>query len=114
MFEHHLHHLHLRHRANTHGTEHPFPSKKVGIRWLDHIMVFAAPIAPILGFSQAWKIWQAGDVSTLFAAVWFFSLFMNFMWITYAFVHKAWPLMINSFLYMLVNGSIVAAIIYFS
>lgn len=114
MFEHFLHHLHLRHRVHDHGAEHPFPSRQAGISLLDHFMIFAAPLAPLLGFSQAAKIWESQDVTNLFAALWFFSLFMNVMWMMYSFVHRAWPLFLNSFLNMLVNGAIVTAIILYS
>lgn len=114
MFDHLIHHLHFRHRASQPGVTHPFPSKKKEIWVLDHFMLLAAPITPLLGLSQAHKIWESGEVANLFAAVWFFSVFMSLMWIIYSAIHKAWPLLINGFLNLLVNAAVSAAIIYYS
>src|SRR3989338_5640750 len=62
-----FHHLHLRKRG-AHTTE-PFPSKKFGIRMLDHMAIAAGIIGPVMALPQIYKIYflhNASGVDTVF------------------------------------------------
>lgn len=101
-----VHHLHKRKRIHHKQEQypHPHPFK----RFLDHAIYVIGIVAPLIGGTQAYKIWSeqtaAGVSLTMFA----FNLFANIFWLCYGIIHRERPIIIMYILWFLVNLSIVS------
>ena len=106
-----LHHLHLRKRIHKHKEKYLHPNKFK--RNYDKLMHLIAILVPIMALPQVFKIWYYKDASgiSIFSFASFFVF--AFMWLIYAGIHRARPLIIMYILLMLIHLSIVVgAIVY--
>lgn len=81
---------------------------------MDHSIYIIGIMAPLMGGTQALKIWTeqtAAGVSLQFFA---FNIFANVFWLTYGILHKEKPLIMMYTLWFVVNVSIVAGTITYS
>ncbi len=111
-FEQGLYHMHKRKRThNKKLKEYPHPNK--WIRFLDKAMIIIAIVAPIMTLPQAWEIFYYQSAAGVSVMTWGAYVLLNMPWIIYGIVHKEKIVLINAFLFFLIDLIVtIGAIIY--
>lgn len=104
-----VHHLHKRKRI--HHKEEAFPHPEPFKRFLDHAIYLIGIGAPLMGSTQAHKIWTEQTALGVSITMFGFNLFANIFWLTYGIVHQEKPIIIMYTLWFLVNLAIVSGIV---
>lgn len=106
-----LHHLHLRKRG-AHGTE-PFPSKKAGIRLLDHVALAAGIIGPAMTLPQIYQIFHFHNATGVSVLSWAAFAILDIPFIIYGLVHKDRLITITYILWLVANLAVAFGSIFY-
>ncbi|MEK7601323.1 MAG: hypothetical protein AAB480_02225 [Patescibacteria group bacterium] len=106
-----LHHLHLRKRG-AHGTE-PFPSKKAGIRLLDHVALAAGIIGPAMTLPQIYQIFHFHNATGVSVLSWAAFAILDIPFILYALVHRNSMLVTTYTLWLVANLTVAFGALYY-
>ncbi|MBI4153270.1 hypothetical protein HY497_01990 [Candidatus Woesearchaeota archaeon] len=80
-------------------------------QYLDRGMFFVALIGPLVTLPQVVKIWSAKDASNLSPITWSTWLALAFVWLIYGVSHNEKPIVAVNIGWILINTSIVLAIL---
>lgn len=110
-----IHHIHKRKRIHQkcfHKKKYePYPHPDRLRYFVDHAVYAISILAPVVGSSQAIKIWREQTAAGVSGIMFGFNIFANIVLLTYGILHKDKPIIIMYILWLLVNISIVAGII---
>ena len=107
-----LHHLHLRKRAHIKNQPYPHPDNFK--RFMDHSIYLIGILAPLMGGTQALKIWTEKTADGIAIQFFAFNVFANIFWLTYGVLHKEKPIIMMYSLWLVVNISIVTGTVIYS
>jgi|APSaa5957512622_1039677.scaffolds.fasta_scaffold28018_4 uncharacterized protein with PQ loop repeat len=100
-----LHHLHKRKRVNLKKEKYP-PKERLKIL-MDKLIYLVAIGGPIISLAQAYEIWFNKTAAGVSLITWGGYFLGSFAWLAYGVTHKEKPLILNSILWIFVNGLIV-------
>ncbi len=107
-----LHHLHLRKRR--HIDKQPYPHPDQFKHFVDHAIYIIGVLAPLMGGTQAYKIWSEKTAAGVALPFFAFNIFANIFWLTYGILHREKPIIIMYSLWLIVNIFIVVGTILYS
>lgn len=76
-------------------------------RFLDHFVYVVGIASPLIASTQAYKIWEIKDATSIAIESFAFALFANIVLLIYGIVHKEKILIAMYICWALVNGAIV-------
>ncbi len=77
----------------------------------DKLIWPAAIAGPILTIPQVIQIFSSQTAAGVSLTSWTAYLTITFFWFIYSLLHREWPLIINSALWMLANSAVIAGIL---
>lgn len=80
----------------------------------DYVVYFFSILAPLFEIPQLWEIYANKSAEDVSSATWMFFLVDNVVWIIYGVKRRAWPIIISSLLYLVIEGAIVVGILTYS
>jgi uncharacterized protein with PQ loop repeat len=107
---------HIDKRKRVHGRRilkkkyQPYPHPDRVKYFLDHAIYVIGILAPVVGSSQAIKIWTEQTAEGVSIIMFGFNLITDVVLLAYGIVHKTTPIVIMYVLWLIVNMSIVAGI----
>lgn len=107
-----FHHINLRRRI--HLKKQKYPSKNRWKRFLDHFIYFSGMLGPILTVPQIMKIFSTQSAAGNSIITWASYLFGSIIFLIYAIVHKAKPLIVIYSSWILANIAVVIGILIYS
>ena len=113
----------LSHHHDLHARTHPQykknrllgrESNKWWLRLFEKLMYAVAIAAPLALAPQIYEIFTTKNVSGISLLSWVILTGIHLLWIVYALVHKATPVLVSSFLFILMNIAGILGIILYS
>ncbi len=107
-----LYHLFFRKQIDLKLEPYPHP-----IKWkafLDNIIIWVSVIGPFSTIPQVVEIWLGKNATGVSTTSWLLYIVLAMVWLFYGIVHKVKPIIINSFLWILMEALIVAGAIIYS
>ena len=92
----------------------PYTHKKQKRELIEYLLYFFAITTPLFEIPQAYQIYANHSARNVSLVTWSYFLLDNIAWLIYGFKKKIKPVIITYFLYLLIEASIVAGIIYYS
>lgn len=108
----HEHHLHRRKRIHRKHEVYPHPDPLK--RFMDMVIYAVSILGPALTIPQALTIWSSRSAEGLSLITWSSYLFFSGLWLFYGVLHKEKPIIFSNILWIVVNGFIVAEIVFFT
>lgn len=81
---------------------------------LDFVMYGVALVAPLVLLPQVLFIFVNKSVAGLFLPTWYISALFNLLWISYALIHRATPLIITNILFFALNVAATIGIVLYN
>jgi len=81
---------------------------------MDHSIYLIGILAPLMGGTQALKIWTEKTADGIAIQFFAFNVFANIFWLTYGVLHKEKPIIMMYSLWLVVNISIVTGTVIYS
>ncbi len=112
-----LYHLDKRrryhHRKKVNADLEPYPHPNLWMQAIDYTVTIVGIVIPLMTIPQIVKSYTIKDVSSPALGTWFAYLFSSLFWFAYGLIHRSRPILVNSFLWFLMNMLvIVGALIY--
>lgn len=112
-----IHHIHKRKRIHQKRflkkKYEPYPHPNQARYIVDHAVYVISILAPVVGSSQAIKIWREQTAAGVSAIMFGFNIFANLVLLSYGILHKEKPIIIMYILWLMVNISVVAGIVFY-
>jgi len=99
------HHLHKRKRI--HIKYEKYPPKEKFKRLIDKLIYIGAIFGPLISLTQVYEIWYYKTAAGVSLITWAGYFLGAFVWLAYGIIHKEKPIVLNSILWIIVNGLIV-------
>jgi len=99
------HHLHKRKRI--HVKYEKYPPKEKFKRLVDRLVYIGAILGPLISLTQVYEIWYHKTAAGVSLITWAGYFLGAFVWLEYGIIHKEKPIILNSILWIIVNGLIV-------
>lgn len=100
--------IHKKHRyyfhLPKHGLKDPF----------DYLVFVFSVITPLFEIPQLLEIYTNHSAVNVSAATWVLFVVDNFVWIAYGIRKKAWPIVVSSILYEIIEVAVVVGIFIYS
>lgn len=110
-----IHHIEKRKRVHRRRIQkkkyQPYPHPNPIKRAVDHAVYGISVVAPIVGSSQAIKIWTEQTAAGVSEIMFGFNIIANIVLLTYGFLHRATPIVVMYSLWLVVNIFVVAGIL---
>jgi len=100
-----LHHLHKKQRSRLKKEKAPHPNKWK--RFLDKIIYVVSIIGPLMTLPQLYNIWILKNAAGVSVISWGAYALIAVVWLFYGFAHKEKPIIVNSSLWILLEGMVV-------
>lgn len=105
------HHQHIRKRIYKKLEVYPSPDPLK--RFMDNFIYLIGVLGPLLTIPQVFKIWIAQDASGVSLITWGSYFIFSIFWIIYGVIHEEKPIILSSFLSLIVQAGVVIGIIFF-
>lgn len=96
------------------GHAHKHLHRKKSKDSFDYVLYVFMIATPLFELPQAWKIYSTQSAADVSLITWGFFVLSNVAWIIYAIRNKLTPLIITYCMYMVIEISIVAGILFYS
>ena len=87
------------------------PTDKKFVKLLDKVCMVFAVLMPATTIPQIWQTFYYKDVSGVSLSMWVLYFLAVIPWFIYGIVHKARPILLLNFLWMIVQGVMVVGIL---
>lgn len=106
-----LHHFHTRKRV--HQKHEPYPHPHKFKNFIDKVIYPVGILGPVMTIPQLAKIWINQDATGVSAISWSAYLVLAIFWLLYGVIHKEWPIILSSVLWILMDAMVVLGIFYY-
>jgi uncharacterized protein with PQ loop repeat len=80
----------------------------------DYVVYFFGVATPLFELPQLWQIYSHHAAKDVSLTTWAFFCIDNFVWMAYAWRKRAWPLLLTSILYEIIEAAIVIGVLMYS
>jgi uncharacterized protein with PQ loop repeat len=107
-------HHHLSLRKRMHERLEPYPHPDAFKRFLDKIMMGVALIGPLATLPQVYQVFMTQDTKGLSLVTWTVWVLLSCIWLVYGILHKELPIALSNFIYIVLQGAVVVAILIYN
>jgi uncharacterized protein with PQ loop repeat len=97
-----------------HATAHKYVQQKKKKEPFDYLVYFFMVATPLFEVPQAIQIFSNKSAENVSVATWMFFFVASFVWAIYAYKNRLFPLVVTYSLYIIIEGTIVTGIIFYS